>query len=114
MSKGIKQHIRHSMPLELAEFLRINKCTEKYINNLYESKKQIALRLYRKKNRLYYDYLVSLICTTFYSVQFKYTRTSRSVPMILEKSFDYSETPEGVTYWLKLFYKAFNYIGLHR
>lgn len=113
MGKGIKQYIRHTMPLELAEFLRINKCTEKYINNLYESKKQIALRLYRKKNCLYYDYLILLICATFYS-QFGFTRTPRSVSIILEKSFDYSETPEGVTYWLKLFYKAFNYIGLHR
>ena len=114
MSKGIKQYIRHTMPLELAEFLRANKCTEKYITNLYNSKVKKASVLYKKKNRKYYSYLVDLINATFYNGTPIYYAVEYSISTALERSFNFPETPEGTHYWLTLYFEALKYQRMYR
>lgn len=114
MGSGIRQYIRHTMPLELAEFLRANKCTEKYITNLYNSKAKKASALYKKKNCKYYNYLADLINATFYNgIPISYT-IGYSITTVLERSFNFPETPEGIHYWLTLYFKALDYQRMYK
>lgn len=90
MSKGIRPIIREHIPPLLYEVLRKNKCIGKYIENTYKYCKQLAesncnTRWYPKKE--YQRYLRSIA-------------KSRAENVIL--AFNWAETPEGISFWLRI------------
>lgn len=102
MSRGIKYFIRHSMPFGLAEFLRKNKCTEKYINNTYNY--LVACCLIRHcsqtkttKNYRFYTNLRRMINNIY---------IGDSLTSILYGSFIWYRTPEGSLFWSNIYDKA--------
>lgn len=100
MSKGIKYYIRHTMPLELAEFLRKNKCTEKYINNMYRQLISYCTQYMQyevTKNNNFYTNLRKEIYRLYCKSQ---------LTTILYGSFMWSKTPEGYRFWSEIFDKA--------
>lgn len=105
MSRGIKYFIRHSMPLDLAEFLRANKCTERYINNMYEELLTYFVQAGTIKNRYFYAVLRRAI---------KSIHSINSLTMILGESFTWSETPEGRHFWSGLSEKAVTFQEQYR
>lgn len=105
MSRGIKYFIRHSMPLDLAEFLRANKCTEKYINNMYKGLLAYYVQTETIKNRYFYAALRRSI-RSIHSIG--------SPATILDGSFTWSETPEGHHFWSELSEKAVTFQEQYR
>lgn len=93
MSKGIKQYIRHTMPLELAEFLRKNKCTEKYINNVHRQLTNYCRYYKVTKNNNFYAYVRNEIYKMF---------RRKTLTEILYVSFAWSRTPEGCCFWSEI------------
>lgn len=100
MGKGIKQYIRHTMPLELAEFLRKNKCTEKYINNMHRQLTSFYMQYKVTKNNIFYASLRGEIYRIY---------RKRPLTTILYASFIWSRTPEGYRFWSEIFDKAITF-----
>lgn len=105
MGKGIKQYIRHTMPLELAEFLRKNKCTEKYINNMYRQLTCHYIQYKVTKNNSFYANLRSEIYHLYSKSQ---------LTAILYASFVWNRTPEGYRFWSEIFDKAITFQEQYR
>lgn len=106
MSKGIKQHIRHSMPLELAEFLRKNKCTEKYINNIHRQLTCYYIQYKVTKNNNFYANLRREIYHLYNS--------KSQLTTIIYRSFIWNRTPEGYHFWSEIFDKAITFQEQYR
>ena len=105
MSKGIKQYIRHRMPLELAEFLRKNKCTEKYINNIYRQLTCYYTQYKVTKNNNFYANLRREIYRLYSKSQ---------LTAIIYESFTWNRTPEGYRFWSEIFDKAITFQEQYR
>ena len=105
MSRGIKYFIRHSMPLDLAEFLRANKCTKRYINNMYKRLFAYYVQTKTIKNRCFYAILRRAIMSV---------HSRNSLTAILSDSFIWSETPEGHRFWSELSEKAITFQEQYR
>lgn len=97
MSRGIKYFIRHSMSLDLAEFLRKNKCTEKYINNTYNHLVAHCSKTKITKNYHFYVELRKIINDIY---------NRGWLTSILYSSFTWDQTPEGYRFWSEILDKA--------
>ena len=93
------------MPLDLAEFLRANKCTERYINNMYEYLFTRYIQARTIKNRYFYAFLRRAA---------RSIHSKNSLAAILSSSFIWSETPEGYRFWSELSEKAVTFQEQYR
>lgn len=105
MGKGIKQYIRHTMPLELAEFLRKNKCTEKYISNMHRQSTSFYMQYKVTKNNNFYASLRGEIYRIYHK---------RPLTTILYASFVWSRTLKGYRFWSEIFDKAITFQEQYR